>query len=64
MIARKLAVDALRDSVDARLSLAVLDPLTGLYNRRYAETYMRRVIAEASETGQPCALMLLDLDRF
>jgi len=64
LIARKLEVDALRDSVDARLSLAVLDPLTGLYNRRYAETYMRRVIAQAGETGQPFALMLLDLDRF
>ncbi len=64
LIARKFEVDALRDSVDARLSLAVLDPLTGLYNRRYAETYMRRVIAQASETGQPFALMLLDLDRF
>jgi two-component system cell cycle response regulator len=64
LIARKLKVDALRDSVDARLSLAVLDPLTGLYNRRYAETYMRRVIAQASDTGQPFALMLLDLDRF
>lgn len=64
LIARKLEVDALRDSVDARLSLAVLDPLTGLYNRRYAETYMRRIIAQAGETGQPFALMLLDLDRF
>ena len=64
LIARKFEVDALRDSVDARLSLAVLDPLTGLYNRRYAETYMRRVIAQATETGQPFALMLLDLDRF
>ncbi len=64
LIARKREVDALRDSVDARLSLAVLDPLTGLYNRRYAETYMRRVIAQACQTGQPFALMLLDLDRF
>lgn len=64
LIARKFEVDALRDSVDAGLSLAVLDPLTGLYNRRYAETYMRRVIAQARETGQPFALMLLDLDRF
>lgn len=64
LIARKLEVDVLRDSVDARLSLAVLDPLTGLYNRRYAETYMRRIIAQAGASGQPFALMLLDLDRF
>ncbi|MCB1358500.1 MAG: diguanylate cyclase [Maritimibacter sp.] len=64
LLARKFEVDALRDRVDAGLNLAVLDPLTGLYNRRYAETYMRRVIAQAHEVGQPFALMLLDLDRF
>ena len=64
LIARKVEIDALRAQVDAGLNLAVLDPLTGLYNRRYAETYMRRVIAQANATGQPFALMLLDLDRF
>ena len=64
LIARKVEIDALRAQVDAGLNLAVLDPLTGLYNRRYAETYMRRVIAQAHEVGQPFALMLLDLDRF
>ena len=64
LVARKFEVDALRAGVDARLDLALLDPLTGLYNRRYGETYMRRVVAQAAETGQPFALMLLDLDRF
>ena len=64
LLARKFETDALRDRVDAGLNLAVLDPLTGLYNRRYAETYMRRVIAQANEAAQPFALMLLDLDRF
>ncbi|MCB1338711.1 MAG: diguanylate cyclase [Maritimibacter sp.] len=64
LLARKFEVDALRRAAEARLSLAVLDPLTGLYNRRYAETYMRRVIAQAEDTGLPFALMLLDLDRF
>ncbi len=64
LLARKLESDALRESFDHRLSLAMLDPLTGLFNRRYAETYLTRVAAESARTGQPFALMLLDLDRF
>jgi len=64
LLSRKLETDALRESFDHRLSLAARDPLTGLYNRRYAETYLTRVAAEAAGTGQPFALMLLDLDRF
>lgn len=64
LLARKLELDALRESFDERLSLVTRDPLTGLYNRRYADTYLRRVSQEASRSGQPFALMLLDLDRF
>ena len=64
LLARKLETDALRASFDRRLSLATTDPLTGLYNRRYADTYLKRLTEEASRTGQPFALMLLDLDRF
>lgn len=64
LLARKFQMDGLRATLDARLNLALRDPLTGLYNRRYAESYMRRIIAQAAETGQPFAVMLLDLDRF
>jgi two-component system, cell cycle response regulator len=64
LLARKLETDALRDSVEHRLGLATRDPLTGLYNRRYAEAYLARVAEEARLTDQPFALMLLDLDRF
>jgi len=64
LLSRKLETDALRESFDHRLSLATRDPLTGLYNRRYAEAYLKRVAEESARTGQPFALMLLDLDRF
>ena len=64
LIARKRETDALRDSLDHQLGLAVRDPLTGLFNRRYAEAYLARVADEAARTGQPFALMMLDLDRF
>ncbi len=64
LLARKLETDAMRESFDQRLDLAALDPLTGLFNRRYAEAYLARMALEAGQSGQPFALMLLDLDRF
>jgi two-component system cell cycle response regulator len=64
LIARKRATDALRDSVSQRLDQATRDPLTGLFNRRYAEAYLARVAQESAHSNQPFALMLLDLDRF
>ncbi|HHS94497.1 MAG TPA: diguanylate cyclase [Rhodobacterales bacterium] len=64
LIARKRETDALRESLDQQLGLAVRDPLTGLFNRRYAEAYLTRIADEAARTGQPFAVMMLDLDRF
>lgn len=64
LTARKLEADALRSSLDQQLSLAMTDPLTGLYNRRYAQTYLSRLAKAAASQGQPFTLMVLDLDRF
>lgn len=64
LLARKREFDVLRASFDQRLSLAMQDPLTGLYNRRYAQTYLQKLADETMRSGQPFALMLLDLDRF
>jgi diguanylate cyclase (GGDEF)-like protein len=44
--------------------LAILDPLTGLYNRRFGEEYLRTEIARAENTGNPLIVVLLDLDNF
>lgn len=44
--------------------MSVIDPLTGLYNRRYAEPHLLRIAQRAKETGRPFAVMVLDLDRF
>ena len=64
LLARKLEGDALRKSFDTNLALAAQDPLTGLHNRRYAQSYLERLEREAHASGQPFALMVLDLDRF
>ncbi len=63
-IARKARADRLRNTLHDSLKLAVTDPLTGLYNRRYALPHLARVARRAEETGKPFSVMVLDLDRF
>jgi two-component system cell cycle response regulator len=63
-IRRKRYSDRLRDSVQDGLRLAVTDPLTGLYNRRYAMNHLGQIAARAAETGRSFAVMLLDIDHF
>jgi diguanylate cyclase (GGDEF)-like protein len=43
---------------------ASTDRLTGLANRRALEEHYRREAARAARTGEPIALVLLDLNRF
>ncbi len=61
---RKRQADRLRATVRSGLQLAVTDPLTGLYNRRYALPHLARIAERAAQTGRQFAVMLLDLDRF
>lgn len=62
---RRKRMDAqLRASVRTGLQAAVYDPLTGLYNRRYAMPHLSRIAEHASSSGRPFAVMLGDLDHF
>lgn len=60
----KLRSDILRDNVRNGLRAAVEDPMTGLYNRRYAKPFLDRVAREAEERGETFAVMVADLDHF
>ena len=53
-----------RVRAEALYELAILDPLTGLYNRRYSEEHLRTEIASAERRGDPLIVLLLDLDNF
>ncbi len=56
------AID-LRNRMDSQLhQLAVTDPLTGLANYRHLTHSVDRQIQRAKETGQPFALLLLDVN--
>lgn len=64
LIADKRRNDALRDTVRTGLRAAVTDPLTGLFNRRYALPHMENMADRATEGGQRIAVMVLDIDHF
>jgi two-component system cell cycle response regulator len=62
---RKHYSDRLRSSMHDTLVMAVTDPLTGLYNRRYANNHLESLIASHHPVGgRDLAAMALDLDRF
>ena len=49
---------------EAYYELAVLDPLTGLYNRRFSQERLLAEISRANRHGVPLAIILFDLDKF
>jgi len=53
-----------REELDNQELLAHTDELTGLYNRRCLNEQLDKFIERASSTGNPLALVLLDLDEF
>ncbi len=63
-IERKRVLDRQRENLADGLRLAMTDPLTGLYNRRYAMPHLARMAQRAQATGRQFAVMVLDLDRF
>jgi diguanylate cyclase (GGDEF)-like protein len=44
--------------------LALVDPLTGLYNRRFAERHLNAEISRAQRKGYALTVVLIDLDHF
>lgn len=64
LLQRKSRVDQLRQEKEHLGRLALTDSLTGLYNRAYFEASLEIELARSIRSGQPCSLLLLDLDHF
>jgi diguanylate cyclase (GGDEF)-like protein len=44
--------------------MSIIDPLTGLYNRRFGETRLEEEIKRAEKSRAPLILLAIDFDRF
>ncbi len=57
-------VVALRRNIENIQQEAMLDPLTGVKNRKTFDLEIDRLIRAASESGEPLALIMADVDHF
>ena len=64
LLERKRRDDQLRAALSDGLRLAVIDPLTGLFNRRYALAQLGRIADRAQKGESGFAVLAIDLDRF
>ncbi|MGV8987923.1 MAG: diguanylate cyclase [Cypionkella sp.] len=64
LVTRKREGDRMRASVQDGLRMAVIDPLTGLHNRRYGTAQLNVIAASARAEGNEFAVMVVDIDRF
>ncbi|MEM7172280.1 MAG: PleD family two-component system response regulator [Pseudomonadota bacterium] len=54
----------LREVLQQSVSLAYIDALTGVYNRRYMQSYLDRKIMEIGEAAHPVSILMFDIDYF
>lgn len=63
-IRHKRFQDKLRANYEMSISMALTDPLTGLYNRRYLEAHLQKTLASARENRKPVGFLYMDIDFF
>lgn len=63
-IRRKRFQERLRTSYEYSLSMALTDSLTGLYNRRYFDVHLQKMLKTHKDAGKNLSVMILDIDHF
>jgi len=63
-VKRKRYSDHLRNRLEESIEASVIDPLTGLHNRRYMETHLSTLVEEARGSGRSLSVLLADIDHF
>ena len=61
---KKYYQDALRKDLEQGMNLSIKDGLSGLYNRRYFDKHLPRIVAKAEKEKLKLYLMMIDLDYF
>ncbi len=56
--------DRLRSGLEKNLMLALIDPLTGAFNRRYLDAHMPHFFQHAAEVMRPLCVQMIDIDYF
>lgn len=56
--------EQLRQNVQQSIQMAVTDPLTSLYNRRYMENHLGTLMEQAANRGKSIAILVIDIDYF
>jgi two-component system cell cycle response regulator len=63
-IRRKRFQERLRSNYELSLSMALTDSLTGLYNRRYFEVHLQKLLQKNELTKKSMAVLMMDIDHF
>ena len=63
-VRRKRFQERLRSSYEISLSMALTDSLTGLYNRRYLDVHLAKMIETNVENQKKLCVLLADIDKF
>lgn len=54
----------LKDNYEASISMALTDPLTGLFNRRYLMAHLEKLLNDTNASNKPFCVLMFDIDHF
>jgi two-component system cell cycle response regulator len=63
-VKRKRYSDHLRNRLEESIEAAMIDPLTGLHNRRYMECHLSTLVQEAQRANRSLSVLFADIDHF
>lgn len=63
-VRRKRFQERLRSNFELSLSMALTDSLTGLYNRRYFEVHLQKLLQKNQASKKSMAVLMMDIDHF
>ena len=63
-VRRKRFQERLRSSYEVSLSMALTDSLTGLYNRRYFEVHLQKLLQKNETSRKSLGILMMDIDHF
>jgi len=56
--------ERMRSNYEQNLALALVDPLTGAFNRRYLEAHVPKLFRRSHESNKPLSVLMVDIDHF